>query len=100
MPVYQLLGGKTRSAVAAYAHASGDTLIELEDDVRRYWKMATPSSAASSGRMAAAASSTGPRRAGRRITGRRRAPSMMTPIWKMCRKCSRICATSSASVPS
>jgi mannonate dehydratase len=36
MPVYQLLGGATRSAVAAYAHASGDTLAELEDDVRRY----------------------------------------------------------------
>ncbi len=36
MPVYDLLGGKTRSAVAAYAHASGDTLTELEDDVRRY----------------------------------------------------------------
>jgi mannonate dehydratase len=38
MPVYQLLGGATRSAVAAYAHASGDTLTELEDDVRRYWE--------------------------------------------------------------
>ena len=35
MPVYQLLGGKTRSAVAAYAHAQGDTITELEDDVRR-----------------------------------------------------------------
>jgi mannonate dehydratase len=38
MPVYQLLGGKTRSAVAAYAHAQGNTLTELEDDVRRYWE--------------------------------------------------------------
>ena len=36
MPVYQLLGGPVRSAVPCYAHASGDTLQELEDDVRRY----------------------------------------------------------------
>jgi mannonate dehydratase len=36
MPVHQLLGGKSRSAVMCYAHASGDTLTELEDDVRRY----------------------------------------------------------------
>jgi mannonate dehydratase len=36
MPVYQLLGGKTRAAVMAYAHASGDDLPALEDDVRRY----------------------------------------------------------------
>ncbi|GIV80249.1 MAG: D-mannonate dehydratase CC2812 [Litorilinea sp.] len=36
MPVYQLLGGPTRSAVMAYAHAAGDDLQALEDDVRRY----------------------------------------------------------------
>lgn len=36
MPVYQLLGGPCRSAVMAYAHAAGNTLQELEDDVRRY----------------------------------------------------------------
>lgn len=36
MPVYQLLGGKTRSAVMCYAHAAGETLPELEDDIRRY----------------------------------------------------------------
>lgn len=36
MPVYQLLGGPVRAAVPCYAHASGDTLQELEDDVRRY----------------------------------------------------------------
>ncbi|MEZ4675726.1 MAG: hypothetical protein R2932_15990 [Caldilineaceae bacterium] len=36
MPVYQLLGGPCRSAVMAYAHAAGDTLQELEEDVRRY----------------------------------------------------------------
>ena len=36
MPVYQLLGGACRSAVLCYAHAGGDTLTELEDDVRRY----------------------------------------------------------------
>ncbi len=36
MPVYRMLGGPCRSAVMAYAHAAGDTLQELEDDVRRY----------------------------------------------------------------
>ncbi len=36
LPVYRLLGGKVRSAVLAYAHAGGNDLIELEDDVRRY----------------------------------------------------------------
>ncbi len=36
MPVYQLLGGPTRSAVMCYAHAAGDTLPELEEDIRRY----------------------------------------------------------------
>jgi mannonate dehydratase len=36
MPVYQLLGGPTRAAVMAYAHASGDDLPALEDDIRRY----------------------------------------------------------------
>ena len=36
MPVYQLLGGPTRDAVLAYAHAGGNDLVELEDDVRRY----------------------------------------------------------------
>ncbi len=36
MPVYQLLGGPTRAAVMAYAHATGDDLQALEDDVRRY----------------------------------------------------------------
>lgn len=36
MPVYQLLGGPCRSAVPCYAHAVGDDLAALEDDVRRY----------------------------------------------------------------
>lgn len=36
MPVYDLLGGRTRDAVLAYAHAGGNDLAELEDDVRRY----------------------------------------------------------------
>ncbi|MEZ4869533.1 MAG: enolase C-terminal domain-like protein [Caldilineaceae bacterium] len=36
MPVYQLLGGACRSAVMAYAHAGGNDLAELEEDVRRY----------------------------------------------------------------
>jgi mannonate dehydratase len=36
MPVYQLLGGPCRSAVACYAHAGGNTLDELVEDVQRY----------------------------------------------------------------
>ncbi|MGH2542100.1 MAG: enolase C-terminal domain-like protein, partial [Ardenticatenaceae bacterium] len=36
MPVYELLGGPVRSAVPAYAHASGADLAALEEDVRRY----------------------------------------------------------------
>ncbi len=42
MPVYQLLGGPCRSAVPCYAHASGATLEELEDDVRRYLEEGWP----------------------------------------------------------
>jgi mannonate dehydratase len=36
LPVYQLLGGACRAAVPCYAHASGATLAELEQDIRRY----------------------------------------------------------------
>lgn len=42
MPVYQLLGGPCRSAVPCYAHASGETVQELEDDVRRYLEAGWP----------------------------------------------------------
>ncbi|MEX1021195.1 MAG: enolase C-terminal domain-like protein [Litorilinea sp.] len=42
MPVYQLLGGACRAAVPAYAHAAGETLQELEDDVRRYMEEGYP----------------------------------------------------------
>jgi mannonate dehydratase len=42
MPVYQLLGGPVRAAVPCYAHASGDTLQELADDVRRYHEEGYP----------------------------------------------------------
>ncbi len=34
LPVYQLLGGKCRTAVDTYRHASGTTLQEVEDQVR------------------------------------------------------------------
>lgn len=36
MPVYQLLGGKSRFAVDCYAHANGSTPEEVADDVNRY----------------------------------------------------------------
>jgi mannonate dehydratase len=36
MPVYQLLGGKCRKAVAVYRHASGTTFQEVEKAVRGY----------------------------------------------------------------
>ena len=35
MPVYQLLGGKTRFAVDCYSHASGPTPEKVMDDVER-----------------------------------------------------------------
>jgi len=36
MPVYDLLGGKTREAAAVYRHADGKSLTEVEDNVRKY----------------------------------------------------------------
>ncbi|HKJ78318.1 MAG TPA: enolase C-terminal domain-like protein [Prolixibacteraceae bacterium] len=36
MPVYQLLGGKSRFAVDCYAHASGSSPEEVADDVAKY----------------------------------------------------------------
>ncbi|HEY7186388.1 MAG TPA: D-mannonate dehydratase ManD [Vicinamibacterales bacterium] len=35
-PVYQLLGGASRDAVMVYGHASGETIAETVDAVRRY----------------------------------------------------------------
>jgi mannonate dehydratase len=36
MPVYQLLGGKTRESAALYCHADGRDVAEVEDEVRMY----------------------------------------------------------------
>ncbi len=36
MPVYQLLGGKSRFAVSLYAHASGRSIEQVVDNVKRY----------------------------------------------------------------
>jgi mannonate dehydratase len=42
MPVYQLLGGPCRAAVPCYAHAAGEDLQALEEDVRRYMEEGYP----------------------------------------------------------
>ena len=36
LPLYQLLGGKCRSAVPCYGHAGGSELPELEVEIRRF----------------------------------------------------------------
>src|SRR5947209_3613780 len=36
LPLYQILGGKCRRAVDTYRHASGGSLEEVEESVRRY----------------------------------------------------------------
>ena len=36
MPVYQLLGGKSRFAVDCYAHANGNSPEEIAEDVKKY----------------------------------------------------------------
>jgi mannonate dehydratase len=42
LPLYQLLGGPCRAAVPCYAHASGETLEALEEDIRRYVEAGWP----------------------------------------------------------
>ena len=42
MPVYQLLGGRCRTAVPCYAHASGNDFESLADDIQRYLEEGYP----------------------------------------------------------
>ena len=42
MPVYQLLGGRCRTAVPCYAHASGSDFESLADDIQRYLEEGYP----------------------------------------------------------
>jgi mannonate dehydratase len=42
LPVYRLLGGPCRAAVPCYAHAGGNDLAALEEDVRRYLEEGYP----------------------------------------------------------
>lgn len=37
LPVYRLLGGACRASVPCYAHAAGQTLEDLIEDIQRYW---------------------------------------------------------------
>ncbi|HEY8600831.1 MAG TPA: starvation-sensing protein RspA, partial [Thermomicrobiales bacterium] len=36
MPIYELLGGRTRRAADVYVHASGGSVEEVEENVRKY----------------------------------------------------------------
>src|SRR6478735_783346 len=106
MPLYQLLGGRSRTGALAYGHASGADLPELFDSVRDHLEQGFAPSASSraspgSGRSTAwpPARPTGPDatttspRAGPRPRSRRcgtPAPTCVT-----CRPCSRRCETSS-----
>ncbi|UGA56966.1 enolase C-terminal domain-like protein [Vibrio sp. VB16] len=38
MPLYQLLGGKSKDAIPVYRHADGSTIQEVEQNVRQYMK--------------------------------------------------------------
>jgi mannonate dehydratase len=88
MPVYQLLGGKCRSSASLYAHASGDDIQELEENVRRFidegyryvrCQMAVPglSTYGSGGRRAATADGAAPQQR------RQRAPWEPTPYCRL-----------------
>ena len=38
MPLYQLLGGKSRTGVMVYGHANGDSIEETVEEVGKYWE--------------------------------------------------------------
>ena len=49
LPLYQLLGGKSRDAVMVYGHANGRDLAETLDAVGQYWRMGYKAVRAQSG---------------------------------------------------
>ena len=88
MPLYQLLGGRSRDGVLAYAHASGETIDDTLASVERPARARLPRGARAVGRARPARASTAPRRT--------RAPTSPRPPASCRSRCGRprsTCAT-------
>ena len=51
MPLYQLLGGKSRFAIPTYCHADGKTMEEVSDNVSKYVEIGLEARARSARRL-------------------------------------------------